>query len=83
MDNRRKRLLFRTAHMGMKETDALLGRFAKEHVADLDEKQLDQFESLMTQADADLFDWIIERRPAPDAFQSDVLTMIVDFNKKS
>ena len=82
MDDRRKRLLFRTAHMGMKETDALLGRFAKAHVADLNDEQLDQFENLMTQADADLFDWIIERRPAPKTFQGALLTMIVDFNKK-
>lgn len=82
MDDRRKRLLFRTTHMGMKETDALLGRFAKAHLADLSDQQLDQFEALMSEPDADLFDWIIERKPVPKAHISPVLELIIDFNKK-
>src|SRR5438045_2238505 len=46
LDPRRKRLLFRSCHRGMKETDLMLGRFAEHHLAILDDGQLDRFATL-------------------------------------
>ena len=41
MDDRRKRLLFRSAHRGMQETDIFMGRFAERHLATMNEEQVD------------------------------------------
>ena len=58
MDPRRKRLLYRCQHCGMKENDILLGRFAGAHIGGLSEQQMDQLEALLQQGDHDLYNWI-------------------------
>ncbi len=82
LDPRRKRLLFRSAHMGTKETDRMLGGFAERHLASLSEDQLDRFEHLLEAPDGDLFDWITGRVPPPPAYNHDVMTLLIDFNAK-
>ena len=74
-----KRLLFRSTHRGMKETDTLLGGFAAENLADLTDAQLDCFEALLDQSDADLFDWITGKAPLPDAFDTDLMGLLKNY----
>src|SRR3546814_11393524 len=47
LDARRKRLYYRSAYTGTKETDVLLGAFAARHLADLDDRQVDDYETLL------------------------------------
>ena len=49
MNPRRKQLLFRSHHCGMKENDILLGRFADRYIQKLNDQQLDDLEVLMKQ----------------------------------
>jgi antitoxin CptB len=79
MNDRLKRILYRARHRGMQETDLLLGRFAERRLDALTASQLDRFEALLDVPDNDLYDWIIEKRPAPAAFDDDVLGMLKDF----
>lgn len=44
---RRKRVLFRAHHTGMKENDLLIGAFADRHLADLDDAEVEWFEWLL------------------------------------
>ena len=83
MDDRRKRLLYRATHCGMKENDVLLGRFAEAHLTVLSEDQVDLFENLMNHTDNDLYNWVTGREPTPDIVTSEVLDMIKDFNGTS
>lgn len=83
MDARRKRLLFRAQHCGMKENDIMLGGFAAAHVAELDAADLDAFERLLDQPDNDVYDWVTGRRPPPPAFDSPLFRQIRSFNKTS
>lgn len=83
MDDRRKRLLYRATHCGMKENDVLLGRFAEAHLTALSENQVDLFENLMNHTDNDLYNWVTGREPTPDIVTSEVLGMIKDFNGTS
>lgn len=76
MDIRRKRLLYQSTHRGTKESDVLLGGFAKAHLDRLSEPQLDRFEALLQENDADLVDWITEKTPAPARCDHDVLALI-------
>lgn len=76
---RRKRLLYRSAYTGTKETDLLLGGFARRHLARLSERQLDDYEALLEIEDPRLYKWISGMEDAPVEFASDVLSMIRDF----
>jgi antitoxin CptB len=82
-DIRRKRLLFRSWHRGTKETDLLLGSFAEQHLAGMSEAQLDRYEALLEQEDAELFDWITGRVPPPPGRDSDVLRLLMGFRYRA
>ena len=47
LDERRRRLLFRAWHRGMREMDLILGRFADANIDRLADRELDEFECLM------------------------------------
>ena len=81
MDARLKRIIYRAHHRGMQETDLLLGRFAERRLEGLSLAQLDLFEQLLDQSDNDLFDWITGKRPAPAAFDHDLLAMLKEFSR--
>jgi antitoxin CptB len=81
MNDRLKRIIYRARHRGMQETDLLLGRFAERRLGGLSPDQLDRFERLLDQPDNDLFDWITDKRPAPAAFDHDVLAMLRTFSR--
>ena len=67
MDDRRRKLQYRSDYTGTRETDLLLGSFARRHLANLSERQLDEYEALLEIEDPRLFKWISgmeERRNA-------------------
>jgi antitoxin CptB len=78
-ETRRKRLLFQSWHRGMKEMDLVLGRFGESHLARFTSAQLDTYEQLLEEDDADLWSWITGRAPVPDEVQSDVWALLRDF----
>ncbi|AJY46890.1 succinate dehydrogenase assembly factor 2 [Martelella endophytica] len=58
LDPRRRRILFRAWHRGLREMDLILGQFAEDNIADFDEATLDIFETIMAEEDNDLIKWI-------------------------
>ncbi|HEY4134883.1 MAG TPA: succinate dehydrogenase assembly factor 2 [Alphaproteobacteria bacterium] len=76
---RRKRLLFLSQHRGMKEADILIGSFAARHLPAMTAEQLDRFERLLDEEDADLMDWLMGKQPIPDDVESDVFTLLQQF----
>jgi antitoxin CptB len=79
LSNRRKRLVYRSAYTGTKETDLLLGYFAEQNIATLTEEQLDEYEKLLEIEDPRLYKWITGMEKAPKEFQSNVLNLIKNF----
>ncbi len=79
LDPRRKRLLFRSRHMGTAENDILFGRFAERHLAGLTDDQLDRYEALLQNNDVDLFKWLTGKAPVPEEVDHDVMAMLLDF----
>jgi antitoxin CptB len=55
LDDRRKRLLFRSWHRGTREMDLILGRFADAGIADLSDDELAEFERLLEVPEPDLY----------------------------
>ena len=75
-----RRLVYQASYTGMKETDLLLGQFAKKHLPNLTEKQLDMFEALLEAGDPSIFAWVRGDEQVPAEFDGPVLDMIKDFH---
>jgi antitoxin CptB len=70
LDARRRRILFRSWHRGMRETDLLMGRFADAEIANLSETELADYESLLEAADRDIFAWLTGETAVPSAYDT-------------
>jgi len=79
IENRRKRLLYQSAHRGTKESDLLLGAFAAAHLDAFTPAQLDSYETMLNENDGDLFDWVTGRAAPPTEKMSDVLRLLLAF----
>ena len=79
LNQQRKRILFRAHRRGTKESDLVIGGFAKAHVAEMTADQLDRFEALLERNDPDVLGWVIGIAAPPDEFDTDVLQMIQNF----
>jgi antitoxin CptB len=65
---RRRKLLFRAWHRGMREMDLIMGGFADAKVEGLSDRELTEFERLIDVPDRDLLAWITGEEPVPPDF---------------
>jgi antitoxin CptB len=79
---RRKKILFRAWHRGMREMDLLLGQFADAMIGELTDEQLDTLELLMDVPDRDVLAWLTREKETPENFKSDVFQMIITFHDR-
>lgn len=79
LDARRKKILFRAWHRGIKEMDIVLGNFADTHLATMTEADLDILEHLMSAPDIELFKWISGEKETPEEYRSHVIDRIAAF----
>ncbi len=79
LDTHRKRLLFRSLRRGTKESDLVIGGFAKTCIETMNEAQLGRFEALLERSDPEILAWVIGQKPVPAAFDTDVMAMLVAF----
>lgn len=79
MDARRKRARFRAWRRGFREIDLIMGGFADQHIAALDDAQIAAFEQLLDAPDQDVYAWITNAAPAPAAFDTDTLRLIKSY----
>src|SRR5690606_22226433 len=60
-----KRLTYRSNHRGCKETDLVLGTYGRSAIADASDTELQLFEALLDEDDADIWNWLTEKTPFP------------------
>lgn len=77
LDTRRRKLLFRSWHRGMREMDLILGSFADANIDKLNDDELDHYEALLEITDKDLLSWIVGEHPVPAAVDHEVYRQIV------
>jgi antitoxin CptB len=65
LDERRRRLLFRCRHRGIREMDFVLGRFADAELTRLDDAQLAELETWLDIPDQQIFAWVNGSETAP------------------
>lgn len=74
LDDRRKKLYFRSCHRGIREMDIIFSRFAEQALAHLDDKELDDYERILELSDTDLLAWATGGREVP----ADLRTPLLD-----
>ena len=72
-ENRRKRIVWRACHRGIKEMDIVVGTFVKNRIALSDEAELLELERILDIPDQDLLAWLTGTQPVPDDQQSALL----------
>ncbi len=81
LDPRRKKLLFRSWHRGMREMDFILGRFADAELHALTGDELDQYERLLDFPDDQFFLLITGDLPVPAHLECPLLQRILVFGR--
>ncbi len=76
---RRKRLLFRSSRRGTRESDFIIGGFARQHADSLSADQIDRFEALLERNDPEVMAWITGIEPVPAEWDNDVMHLLQDF----
>jgi antitoxin CptB len=81
LDHRRRQLLFRSWHRGMREMDLIMGRFADATIEQLTPDEMAEFERLMEVPDQELLSWITgEARVAHD-YDTALFRRLRDFSR--
>ncbi|MGB7126846.1 MAG: succinate dehydrogenase assembly factor 2 [Methylovirgula sp.] len=70
LDARRRKILFRSWHRGMRETDLLMGRFADAEIGHLSVAELAEFEDLLEVPDRDIFGWLTGGEEVPSSYDT-------------
>ncbi|RCW24948.1 antitoxin CptB [Ciceribacter lividus] len=76
LDPRRRRILFRCWHRGIREMDLVLGQFAEQAIADLSDAELDELERIMAEEDNDLVKWITGAEATPERHRTPLFERI-------
>ncbi len=72
-ENRRKRIVWRACHRGIKEMDIVVGTFVQARIANSDDAELQELERILEISDQDLLAWMTGAQPVPDDQQSALL----------
>lgn len=77
LNARRRKLLFRSWHRGMREMDFVLGRFADAEIDGLTGDELDQYERLLDIPDAEFLQFVTGEGPVPVGLDCPLLQRIL------
>lgn len=80
LDERRRRILYRCWHRGIREMDLVLGQFAEAEIADLTNEELDELELIMAEEDNDLIKWVIGAEPVPARFETPLFHRVAKYS---
>ena len=81
LDPRRRKILFRAWHRGMREMDLIMGRFADAEIAGLSEAELDEFERLIDVQDRDLLGWVTGEIELPEEYDAPLFRRMKAFHQ--
>ena len=80
LDPRRRRILFRAWHRGIREMDLIMGRFADAAIDTMSDADLDDFERLIEVPDRDLFRWITGEDETPPNYDTTIFRRVKAFH---
>ena len=77
LDARRRKLLFRSWHRGMREMDLILGNYADVSISSLTPAEIEQYEALLEVADTELLPVLTGERPVPMNQNTEIINKII------
>jgi antitoxin CptB len=78
-----KKLLYQSCNRGCKETDLIIGQFAKLYVKEMNDEELQIFNKILQLTDADIYDWYTRKKTVPTEHKSQLMTQILNFEPSS
>lgn len=66
LEKKRKQLIFRSGHRGMKEMDLIMGSFAAKYIQTFTPEEIEQYEVLLDVSDPDLYNWYLQKEEIPE-----------------
>lgn len=79
IETRRKRLLWRATHRGIKEMDLMLGGFVVKHLDQFSDAEITDLERIMEIPDQDMLSWATKQAEVPSEHVSPLLTRILAY----
>ena len=79
LDPRRRRILYRCWHRGIREMDLVFGSFAEAEISNLSDTELDEFEVIMDEQDHDLHAWITGAMALPEERKTPLFARIAAY----
>ncbi|WP_373505664.1 succinate dehydrogenase assembly factor 2 [Aestuariivirga sp.] len=79
IDVRRKRLLWRATHRGIKEMDLLLGGFVTRNLDAFTPAEIAELEAIMDIPDQEMLSWATKQEPVPPEHASGLLGRILEY----
>ena len=83
LDPRRRRLLFRCWHRGIREMDLVLGRFADVQLPTLSDVALDELERWLDVPDQQFFAWVNGMEQVPSNYDTALFRRLRDFHSEN
>ena len=80
LEPRRKRVLFRAWHRGIREMDLIMGRFADAEIGTMADVDLAEFERLIEVPDRDLYLWLTGEAATPPRYDTPVFRRLKSFH---
>lgn len=82
IENKRKRLIFRSWHRGTREMDIIMGSFANAYISKFSDSQLNQYDNILSLSDPDLYNWYTQKEDLPANLRSEVMDIFLSFKVK-
>jgi antitoxin CptB len=79
LGERRRRLLFRSWHRGIREMDIVYGQFADAQIATLSEPDLEVYEQLLELPDQQVFEWVTGAQELPADYDTPLFRRLLEF----
>lgn len=77
-----KKLVYQSCNRGCKETDLIIGQFAKANIEKMSDSDLEIFKAILSFPDADIYDWYTKKKEVPIEKSSQIMTQILKFETK-
>jgi antitoxin CptB len=82
LSERRRKLLFRSWHRGIREMDLIMGGFADASIAVMTDADLDELERLLDVPDQEIYSWITGDQAVPSQYDSAFFRRMLAFSKR-
>lgn len=73
--------MYRATHRGTKEADRLMGGFAGEYLAGLNESELTEFERVLDESDVDLMNWLTGKEGVPADRRGGIMDRLLSYTR--